>query len=127
MKTPKTIAIILLALVPTVFISAEQRPAAARAPSAQMGKVIGLVLDANNARIVGATIKIKNARFKRAARSGEEGDFAFELPAGVYQITVEQPGFHSFELASFRVQANVRAVVNVHLKVKEPRGLQKVE
>ena len=127
MKTLKTMSVILLALVPALFVLAEQRLASAHAPNLQTGKIIGSVLDANNARIVGATIKVRQQRFKREVRSDEEGEFTVELPAGVYQITVEQPGFRRFELPSYRVEANVSAVLTVQMKVKEPRGLQKVE
>ena len=127
MKTLRIISTILLALLPIMYTSAEQRLSFARTSNLQTGKIIGVVLDANNARIVGAAIKIKNAQFYREAQSGAEGEFAFELPAGVYQITVEQPGFRRFKLSSFRVQAHVRELVNIHMEVKEPRGLQKVE
>src|SRR5687768_16852395 len=121
MKTLKAIPMILLALVPFLIAFAEP------SLSSPHGRIIGVVHDANNARIVGATIKIKNARFYREVRSGEEGDFEVELPAGLYRITVEQPGFRRFELSSFRVNADGSQTVSVHMKVKEPRGLQKVE
>lgn len=127
MKALKAIPMILLALVPFLIAFAEPSLSSPHAATLQTGRIIGVVLDANNARIVGATIKIKNARFNREVRSGEEGDFEAELPAGAYRITVEQPGFRRFELSSFRVNADVSQTVSVHMKVKEPRGLEKVE
>jgi uncharacterized protein (DUF58 family) len=127
MKILRSISMVLLVLASTMFISAGQRLSSARVPNLQTGKIIGVVVDVNNARIVGATIKIKNARLNREARSGEEGDFEVELPAGAYQMTVEQPGFRRFELSLVGVKANAREMVNVQMEVEEPRGLQKVK
>jgi uncharacterized membrane protein len=117
MKNLKIISIILFVLIPTAFIFAGQRRSSPRVRNTQAGKIIGVVLDANNARIVGATIKIENARFNRELQSGEEGNFEVELPAGTYQITVEKHGFQRFELSPFRVNANVCELVNVHMEV----------
>lgn len=79
------------------------------------------MLDRNEARIVGAVITIKNADFTRRVRSDDEGRFELELPAGSYEIRVEQPGFKTFRLASLRVDADATARVDVHLEVKPPR------
>lgn len=118
------VSLIFLALTSALAVFAGQRPTSRRAVNLPTGKIIGVVLDANNARIAGATIKIWNGRFNRQAQSGEEGDFELELPVGLYRITVEQPGFRRFELSSFRVVANVNKMLKVRMKVKEPEGLQ---
>lgn len=87
---------------------------------APMSRVAGLVLDANEARIVGATITVQNAQVKRVGRSDDEGRFAVSVPSGTYQITVEQHGFKKFQMAGFRVGAE-SSELNVHLEVAPPQ------
>lgn len=127
MKTIRTISIILLALVAAVSIFAGQRRSATRAQNSQMSKIVGVVVDVNDARIAEATIRIKNEQFSREVWSDDEGKFAVELPAGVYQITVEAPGFRRVRLSPFRVNAKTRESVNIRMEVAQPRGLLKVE
>lgn len=127
MKSLRTISIILLALVPTMFIFAGQRRSAPRAEKLQTSKIVGVVLDKNDARIVGAAIKIENAQFSREVLSDDQGTFEVKLPAGVYQITVEAEGFRKVKLFPFRANAKVRESVNIHMEIKPPRGLLKVE
>lgn len=127
MKTPRIASLLLLALVPALFICGGPGRAPAHARNLQTGKIIGLVLDANDARIVGATIRVESARFHRKLRSGDEGDFEVELPAGAYRITVEKDGFQRFEIASFRVNETARELVNVHMEVKPPETPLKIE
>lgn len=127
MKTLKTIFIFLLALVPALFIMTEQNLLSVHAQKSQTSKIIGVVLDANNARIASASIKIENARFSREVQSGEEGDFEFELPAGTYHITVEKDGFRRFELSDFQAKAKSRERIKIHLEVMPPVGTLKVE
>lgn len=127
MKLLKTIFVLLLALVPAPSAVTGQNLLPVHAQKSQTSKIIGLVLDANNARIVSARIKIENAQFSREVQSGEEGDFEFELPAGTYQITVEKDGFHRFELLNFRAKAKSRELLKIHLEVMPPKGTLKVE
>lgn len=85
----------------------------------QTGRVAGLVVDVNDARIVGARITLENAEVKRTRRSDDEGRFDVEVPAGTYQITVEQPGFKKFQLPEFRVGTDV-SELNVRMEVAPP-------
>jgi Carboxypeptidase regulatory-like domain len=127
MRKLKTISIILLALVPTLFISAAQRRSAPRPLKSQTSKIVGTVLDANNARIVGAKIKIENEQFSREMLSDDQGIFKIELPAGVYRITVEAAGFQTVKLFPVQAKARVSKSVNIHMEVQPPGGLLKVE
>jgi uncharacterized membrane protein len=120
-----SIALLTIALVAIVFT--EHPRSFAHTQEVQMSKIIGVVLDKNNARIAGATIKIKSAQFNRHLQSSDEGMFEIELPAGEYRITVEQEGFRKFELSPFRVNAGVSELLSIHMEVKPPRGLLKVE
>lgn len=127
MKMLKISSITLIALALTVVVFAEHPRSSAHAQDVQMSKIIGVVLDKDNARIAGAAIIIENTQFNRKLRSSGEGKFEIDLPAGEYRITVEQEGFHKFELSSFRANAGVSECVNIHMKVKPPRGLLKVD
>jgi hypothetical protein len=56
------------------------------------------VLDTNGAVVQGATVTVAGPSGSegRCAQSGNDGQFAFNgLPAGVYKITVTQPGMRS--------------------------------
>jgi 3-hydroxymyristoyl/3-hydroxydecanoyl-(acyl carrier protein) dehydratase len=127
MKNLRITFIILLALVSAVWTTAGQRSTGTRAGNSQASKIVGTVLDKNDARIVGAVIKIKNARFSRTVISDTEGVFEVELLAGAYQLTVEMDGFKRFELSPFQVKAGAREQVNVHMEVKPPQSTLKVE
>jgi uncharacterized membrane protein len=126
MKMLKINSITMLALALTAFVFAEYMRPSAYAQDVHKSKIIGVVLDKNNARIAGATIKIENAQFNRKLQSSDEGKFEIALPAGEYQLTVEQQGFRKFELSPFRANAGVCELVNIHMEVKPPRGLLKV-
>ena len=116
----------LTLLVLAVAVFAEHAGSPAYALDTQTSKIIGVILDENNARIAGAAIKIESASFNRQLRSSDEGKFEVELPAGEYRITVEQEGFHKFEVSPFRAEAGVCELLNVHMEVKPARGLLKV-
>ena len=128
MKGLRIISILLLALVPTELPEASQKHSASwRAHKLQTSKIDGTVLDKNDARIAGATIKIENARFSREVLSGDQGDFEVRLPAGVYRITVEMDGFKKLVLSPFRVRAGGSESVSVQMEIKHPASLLKVE
>jgi hypothetical protein len=84
------------------------------------GKIKGLVLDRNDARIVGATITIESSPkmgFKRQLISGEAGNFEIKVPAGVYYLTVTANGFRRFEGWELKVNPKVTEMINIHLEV----------
>jgi len=85
----------------------------------QSSRVAGLVLDANDARIVGAKITVENAQVKKSVRSDDEGKFEVNIPSGTYHITVQQPGFKKFQLPEFRVEENSEPL-NIHMEVAPP-------
>jgi len=120
-----SITLLTLALTAVVFPSHTRSFAYTQAE--EMSNIAGTVLDKNNARIAGATIKIENAQFNRKLHSSDAGKFEIELPAGEYQITVEKEGFHKFELSPVRANAGVCELVNIHMEAKPPRGLLKVD
>ena len=116
MKQPRfTLPIILLSILATVTCVGQQRTS----PNAQKtnGKIQGVLLDINDARIVGARVIIENGKLKRELTSADEGNFEIELPAGSYQIRVEANGFRKFELSPFKVKAGVTEMINIHMEV----------
>jgi hypothetical protein len=119
---------ILLALLPTVMTQALQKgSASAHTSSLRTSKIVGTVLDKTEARIAGATIKIESAGFSRTVLSDDEGGFEVGVPAGVYRLTVLRDGFKRVVLSPFRVRAGARESVSIHMEVKEPATLLKVE
>ena len=92
----------------------------------QAGRITGVVVDPNDARVVGAAIKIENADFKQTKRSDSEGRFELQVPAGVYNLTVEQSGFKKFRLRDVRVGTETRELGNIKLEVAPPQNPVKI-
>jgi hypothetical protein len=127
MKRHKIIFIVLCALVSSVWPGAGLGRSSSRAPDTRASKISGIVLDANQSRIVGATIRIENARFSRVLRSGDQGDFEVELPAGVYRLIVEMNGFKRYVLRAVNVRAGARASVSIRMEVQPPAMPLRIE
>lgn len=127
MRRLNAISIVALTLITALFPVAGQGRFASRAHNPRASKIAGVVVDVNNARIVGATIRIENARLSRVVRSGDEGTFEVELPAGVYRITAEMDGFKRFVLSPVRLRAGAYASVQIHMKVQPPQMPLKIE
>jgi hypothetical protein len=83
------------------------------------GKVIGVVLDPNDARVKGAAITFRYGQSEWKAVSGEAGEFELELPVQtyLYHFTVQANGFCNFKGELVRVQAGRTEMINVHLEV----------
>ena len=84
----------------------------------QAGKIMGTLLDVNEARVTRAKIRVEGAKFKWQGESDEAGDFTAEVPAGEYLIYVSAHGFRKFESAFLRVKSDVTEMVNIHLEVQ---------
>ena len=91
----------------------------------QTGRITGIVVDPNGARVVGATVRIDNADFKQSKSSDSEGRFELQAPAGTYDLTVEQSGFKKFRVRDFRVGTGTREF-NIKLEVATPPSPVKV-
>ena len=98
----------------------------AEAQETQVTTISGVVVDANNSRVVDTLIKIENAKTRRQVRSDDEGRFRIEVPSGEYQITAEHRGFKRFEFSPFRANPSVCELVNIHLEVEAPKSTQKI-
>lgn len=86
----------------------------------QTASVSGLVTDASNAPIPGATIAVKSSStgFERTASSNDSGYYAVTaLPAGPYSVTVSKQGFSTYGIPELNLQVDQNAAANVHLTV----------
>jgi len=99
-------------------LSAASSPLRVASPQSSTGRIMGTLLDVNDARVVGAKIKVEGGRFKWEGESDEAGDFTADVPAGRYRIYVRANGFRSFESAFLTVKSDVTEMVNIHLEVQ---------
>jgi hypothetical protein len=85
----------------------------------ESGKVVGVVLDPNDARVKGAAITFRYGQSVWEAVSGEAGEFEIGLPVQTYQyhFTVQANGFCTFEGELVRVKTNRTEMINIHLEV----------
>jgi hypothetical protein len=93
------------------------------AASPRMGKIKGLVLDVNKARVVNAVVLVQGADVKRKVVSDDEGWFETSLPPGSYRITVKADGFRQFISPALKVEPGKSKAFDIHLIVETPRGL----
>jgi hypothetical protein len=87
-------------------------------PGSPAGRIMGTVLDINDARVARAKVKVEAASFQWEGESDDAGDFSVEVPAGVYRIYVRATGFRKFESAFLTVKPDVIEMVNIHLEVQ---------
>ncbi len=88
-----------------------------------MGRIVGVVLDRNEALIPNATIAIQGQRGKRKLKSAHDGSFEAVLPAGTYRIIVEASGFRRFVSSPVVVNPDATEKITIHLEVAEPPEL----
>lgn len=123
MRAIRIFGLCVLVMVCEVGVAA-QRPTST--PDLQNATIKGVVFDVNDARIVGAIIKIENAEVRRRVKSDDEGSFRIELPPGEYQISAEQLGFRKFVFSPVRAKTGVCELVNIHMEVEVPKSPVKV-
>src|SRR5947207_12906383 len=83
----------LAGYVQTRAQSSGNMPAQSAEESQPKSRLVGVVLDRNDAVVIGVTVRATSGTFKRRVRSDGDGRFEMELPAGCYELTAEQPGF----------------------------------
>jgi hypothetical protein len=85
----------------------------------------GMVADSSGAALPGATCTLtrEGTGAQLAAVSGAEGQFTFpNVPAGVYTLRVEHPGFKALELKSIAVASSeIRSLGRLTLEIGEVR------
>ena len=116
----KKFARAVLLIITCVVMQLEAIPSSSASPPEENGKVVGVVFDVNDARVVGAVITIKNKDFERKVVSGQAGEFEVELPVAKhpYWFTVQAHGFCTFEGELLRVRPKATEMINIHLEVQ---------
>src|SRR5262245_30120203 len=97
MRKPLLAAFLLIvATVPS--LNAQSKP----------GTLRGIVQDQQKAELPGARLTITNAHTQETYKilSNEVGQYKAELPAGIYTITAEIPGFNTAKIGDVRVREN---------------------
>ncbi len=86
-------------------------------------KIQGTIYDANAAIIIQAKVTLTNEKTKEqfvTFSTYEDGSYHFvSLPSGIYEFTVESPGFTVHRMTNFELQANIEKRMNVTLQVRE--------
>jgi hypothetical protein len=81
------------------------------------GKLRGLVVDANYARVAATTIIFAGESFVKSVRTDEDGAYEVELPAGDCVIEVKQQGFLPRRV-KLHIEARVTKQLNMILDVE---------
>ena len=92
MRLNKYIVLAFLILTASSLLHAKQNTQSSS--SIPAGKLMGLILDAGEARVPAAKIIVENECFRREVTSAAEGSYEVDLPEGKYKIRVESVGFY---------------------------------
>lgn len=80
------------------------------------GKIKGVVVSPENARVLGTTISLENKRFRKTITVNPDGEYEIELPIGYYVVRAYQVGFRPYRLKSLRIEASQTRTLNIELK-----------
>jgi outer membrane receptor protein involved in Fe transport len=86
----------------------------------RFGTVVGFVSDPTGASMVGATVILTNLGTSeaRTMRTGSAGTYAFaNVPAGEYQVVIDQNGFKRFTAQNIHVDVDVTTRVDAKLQL----------
>jgi len=83
------------------------------------GQIAGTVLDSSNAVVTGAKVTAVSIQgVSRAADTGDNGAFIItNVPAGLYEVSVQAQGFKRFVRTGVKVDVAARSTVDVMLEV----------
>src|SRR4051795_1945036 len=86
------------------------------------GNIQGTVTDPSGAVVTGAAIRIVSpaTNLTQSTVTGPSGTYAFfNLPIGIYNLSVEGKGFRRSDMTGVRVEVNQQAKVDIGLQVGE--------
>lgn len=94
----------------------------------QTGTVKGTVKDFNDAVIPATAVTFEGERVTRKAIADEAGNYAVELPEGIYKVSTEgSSDYLPFRRAAVRVQPGVTKMINITLATSPyPIGILQV-
>jgi hypothetical protein len=108
----------VIACLVVLGLSLTAAPLPIPSQKSQAGKIMGTLLDVNDARVTRAKIRVEGAKSEWQGESDEAGDFTAEVPVGEYRIYVSAHGFRKFESPFLKVKPDVIEMVNIHLEVQ---------
>ena len=85
-------------------------------PQSEPGKLVGMIVDPDGARIATAKILITSRRLSRDVLVNEEGFFQIDLPQGRYRVTITANGFRTARRNVF-IKSNAVTALNIRLAV----------
>ncbi|MEJ7665586.1 MAG: TonB-dependent receptor [Hymenobacter sp.] len=83
------------------------------------GQISGTVQDASTASVAGASVTAVSAQgVSVSAKTGENGSYVLtNLPVGMYDLTVQTPGFKQAVRSQVKVDAAARTTIDILLEV----------
>lgn len=121
------VALITVILALAVCLSASPVTNAGAHLQRATGKLKGIVVDWQYARVLNTKIILEGRSFKKEVAVDAEGAYEAEVPAGSYLVKAESAGFRQYRLM-FDVAPGEAKTLNIMLKVlpqkpvKCPRG-----
>ncbi len=92
----------------------------AQSTTISSGKVKGIVYDSSReAIILEIEVSIEGKEIKRSVHpNSESGEYEFDVPSGIYNITTKEGIWHSIKRASFRVEAGKTTTINLYPAIR---------
>ena len=79
------------------------------------GKVEGSVFDITGEAIIpNYKVTVEGNNIKQISVTGENGQFEFDLPAGIYHISTEANWYYPLKRASFQIKPNTTSIINIY-------------
>lgn len=83
-------------------------------------RIVGTLTDPNGAMIPGATVRLRNAKIDRHTTVNAEGAYIFiQIPAGIYDLTINSPGFREQKVKSLVINDNEKIDLDVVIASSE--------
>ncbi|MGC9998650.1 MAG: carboxypeptidase-like regulatory domain-containing protein [Bryobacteraceae bacterium] len=109
-----------IALIALAILASVPRPVLGQAGYGSIG---GSILDPAGAVVPNAKVTVTNTATNIASHSASLGDgryLAAQLPPGMYQISVEVPGFKKYVSSGIVVQVDDKLAINIKLEIGSP-------
>ncbi|MFN8008888.1 MAG: carboxypeptidase-like regulatory domain-containing protein [Terriglobia bacterium] len=80
------------------------------------GKLKGVVVDWQDARVTGTLVVIRSSKLKFEVKTSETGEFETEVPVGAYEVSVHREGFKKFRQKGVMVEQIKCTFLKIQLK-----------
>jgi hypothetical protein len=102
---------VLITISGGIVVAQQQRT------SEESGRVKGVVVDWNYARIVESCVIFRSKTHQTRVKVNDEGAFDVELTAGTYEVVALSPNFSRVRMKNVRVEPGVTRTLNFMLPV----------